>query len=74
MGLRVCADSDGPDQPAHLHSLIRTFAVYLHQSRTMQNLSMNNNDLAETDFAIRIGPKDTFWLPVTVTSCSFILE
>ena len=26
----VCATSKGPDQPAHMHSLIRAFASRLH--------------------------------------------
>ena len=31
-GLRTYADSEGPGQPAHAHSLIRTFTVSLTES------------------------------------------
>ena len=38
--LQAYADSDGPDQPAHPHSLIRAFTVRSQNHWTLQNVSM----------------------------------
>ena len=46
--LRAYADSEGPDQPAHSHSLIRAFVVRKQNHWLLQNVSMESKCLDET--------------------------
>ena len=54
-------DNEGPDQTAHLRSLIRAFVVYL---QILRNISTNTENLAQTGqmcslvggFRVRIMP------------------
>ena len=43
--LRACADSKGPDQPAHPRSLIRAFAVREKNHCILQNAGMGSKEL-----------------------------
>ena len=45
---RACADSEGPDQPAHPRRLIRALAFCLHNHLTPQNVSMESKCPDET--------------------------
>ena len=46
--LSAYADSEGPDQPAHPHILIRAFAVRKQNHWILKNISMENKCPDET--------------------------
>ena len=57
--LQAYVDSEGPDQPAHLHCLIRTLPVHLQNHWILQNVGMESK-----------GPDDTLHICRMICICA----